>query len=332
MTEVINRLTGMTDEVFWAAIIGMTVIQSLFLILVRRISPQGPASYRVTFLGPPGSGKTSAAIAIIDYLINSDVSGHLRLRGEATIDAVHQGVKFLNQGIYPPRTLETSTNIYRIDYSPPQSAANKLASIALPISKTFRVEIADFAGELTEDFSERSGLMRSNSIQQSFGDDASSNYLKWVSESDRCLIFIDMQKYQDEGVDYANEITAMYVSFWQRYLDLHAEKSGPRAGTPVVIVHSKCDAFEETFHQVFPSENTQDVGEFGMRRERDFAKLYNFFNHNSRQVDKVFISVVSGDGVTRFGISSLAKSILPSRRAWRGSQHVAGARHGLQSA
>lgn len=248
-------------------------------------------------------------------MTNSRLSGYLRLRGESTIEIVEKGMLLLSRGAFPARTTESSTNVYRLDYFPPQSIIKRIASTIAPIPKAYRVEIADFAGELTDEFAESSAPPTLNEIPSTFGEDSSSNYLKWVAESDRCLLFIDMEKYLDQGNDFASILTTKYIAFWQKYLDLHSTSMRPRSGTPVVIVHSKCDAIH---HNSDPA--LFHLGQELLRIEemalKDFRKLYNFLEANSRHVERVYISVLAtSDAGIRFGVDDLATAVLPGRSA-----------------
>lgn len=302
--------------------ISITAVALSFVALVQiglffirgKMSGNTPASYRVTLLGPPGSGKTSAAIAVLDYMINSDMSGYLRLRGSATIEGVERGAIMLGKGVFPDRTLETSTNVYRLDYFPPKRFVQRALSYVLPIPKSYRVEIADFAGELTDEFSSSTDPFRREAVPSSFGEDAAMNYLKWVSESDRCLLFVDMERFVNEGLEYANALTINYIAFWQRYLDLHMAKLEPRAGTPVVIVHSKCDVFRPTTppNSISAYEEMERILSSREMMASAFYRLYHYMRENSKSVEIVEISVVLGQGDTsRQGIDILSRSVLP---------------------
>lgn len=291
-------------------------LQTLATLLRNRFASDNLASFRVTLLGPPGAGKTSAVIAVLDYMINSRMSGYLRLRGSSTIDNVEEGVLLLNQGLFPARTVETSTNVYRLDYFPPLPLLTKIVASLIPVPKAYRVEIADFAGELTDSFVEPHRDLKLSNIPANFSEDASSNYLKWVAESDRCLLFIDMERYVSEGSAFADALTTKYVAFWQRYLDLHATRMRPQAGTPVIIVHSKCDVITRNNDS---SHSPTDVFQARMlaREEAsgDFDRLYKFMRLNSRDVQIVFISVtLKSGGGTRMGVDELASAVLPNRR------------------
>ena len=157
-------------------------------------------------------------------------------------------------------------------------------------------------------------------IPSAFGDDASLNYLKWVAESDRCLLFVDMEKYITGGKDFASALTTKYIAFWQRYLDLHSTRMRPHAGTPVVIVHSKCDIFAERTNDLHEANDTRAIEISAEEQSHtDFAKLYRFMSANSRDVRLVFLSVISTTNAgTRMGVDALADAVLPDTSNFAG--------------
>jgi hypothetical protein len=287
--------------------IGFQIILNL---LRNRHSSNFLSAYRVIFLGPPGSGKTSAIISLLDYMINSDISGYLRLRGPDTIANVERGAIELRQGLFPSPTPEASTNIYRLDYFPPISIMSRISEFIVPIPKAFRIEIADFAGELTDDFVDSEGAMKDTALPSVFGEDAPSNYLKWVAESDRCLLFVDMERYLREGAEFSELLTAKYIALWQRYLDLHSTQIGRKAGTPVVIVHTKCDLGYNADGEIVRIHD--NVERLERTTATDFRRLYHFMEENSRELHLVFTSVVEFNSAgNRTGMRALADAVLP---------------------
>ncbi len=275
--------------------------QALTSFLRLRFADDSPSSYRVSFLGPPNAGKSTAIVALLDYVTNSELSGRVRLRGNLTIQALEEGIQQLSAGRFPSRTSEESTNIYRFDYVPPVTTLRRLLAFLIPVPRVFRVEVADFAGELNDRFSrDVSGA----SIANVYSENSSANFQKWVAESDCCLLFIDVERLIGSGDAFVNEITSQYVAFWQRYLDIHVKAVGPRSGTPASLVFAKCDLISD--NSVGPSIEAL------MALESRFTRLTTFLENNSRRITSVFLSSVTVDRYgERFGAEDLADSVLP---------------------
>jgi hypothetical protein len=174
-------------------------------------------------------------------------------------------------------------------------------SVLLPSPRAYRVEIGDFAGELAERFYDSNTFAPSTRF--SFSDDTPSNFLKWISESDKCLLFVDLSEYVRDPVAYSAYITTKYIAFWQRYLDLHADKLSPKVGTPVILVFSKAD--------VLASVDEDGVG-FRENMQEHFRNLYQYLSLNARSMDLAIMSAIDRreDGQPK-GVDDLVKLLLP---------------------
>lgn len=290
----------------------------LSVITVGRLwrGKQNPAfrSYRVAVVGPPQSGKTTALLSILDLVRRVHDGGVVRLRGETTISRLESGIEKLSRGEFPDPTPEDQSYVYRLDYKLNQAPLSEAAALMLGYPYHYRVEIGDFAGEHAETFFKENKKLSKATMPDSFSIDAKQNFLKWVSESDVCVLFIDLEKWSKLGEPFRNDIINMYMAFWHRYLDLHVDDLKDRAGTPVVLAFSKMDVELKTPRYTGAREIHSEWKKRELALRQEFGRLISFFEKNSRRVDVVSFSAVLRDGAgERLGMEAFLRSILPRR-------------------
>lgn len=295
----------------WAAL-GWTAyfaITATFLYrMVRSRGKLSITSHRVVLVGPARVGKTSSIVAALDQVRRGRVYGGLaRLRSEATISKISRLAAVLNAGDFPAPTKEDETSVYRFDYAAkvPQYARIILSMVG--INTLYRVEVADFAGEQSEKYFLEHQSILPDEFPDDYGINASHNFLKWISESDVCVVFIDCDQLSRMGEAYVQQVTDQYVTFWSFYLDVHADNIFSAKAPPVVVAYTKVDVL------VSSRDENQNVSEIKIGLDRTFRDLLDFLRQNSGSVRSVATSVVLRSHEERVGINRLVHLILPRR-------------------
>jgi GTPase SAR1 family protein len=304
---------GTAAEFFGAVLVALYAVAFavFFARYIQRRNSPAFRSYRVSIVGPPGAGKTTAILCLLDQAVRRNGRGLVRLRGENTISRLEAGMVALNAGSFPSRTEEDSTNIYRFDYRIFATVVAEAFLIALGSSNYFRVEVADFAGEHTESFLNSDKKSTKENIPDEFSVDAGQNFLKWVSESDVCVLFIDIQKWLSHGEKYRDFITTKYMAFWQRYLDLHVDIIRRKAGASVVLAFSKIDMIGANGSEV----DSVSTEAYAKSLSYEFSTLVDFLKNNSKNLEVVAFSSISRlSNQDRIGINQFLDAILPRMR------------------
>lgn len=286
----------------------------LFILFLTRLltSEKNLAftSYRIVLIGPAKVGKTTTLIAALDQIRRGKIrEGLARLRSESTISRVSNLAAILNAGKFPPATKEDETNVYRFDYAYRHSVILRWMLKFVGVPTLFRVEVADFAGEQSERYFAENPVLTAEEMPDDFGPNASHNFLKWISESDLCMMFIDCEEYRESGQEYIARITEKYITFWTFYLDIHADSILASKAPPVVVVYTKGDAV-----RLVNSSGNISLGEATSFFDEKFSELLSFLKQNSSRVRTIQTSAISrNDKGERLGVTELVNYILPGR-------------------
>lgn len=309
LTTFFDSAAGIILTAFTGVVYAIGFAVAYFRLKRARENPTF-RSRRIALVGPARVGKTTTVISVLDQIRRGRIyNGSARLRTEATIARVAQLSAILNDGGFPPSTREDETNIYRFDYAIRLSSIFRLIFTMIGIGTLYRVEVADFAGEQSERYFLPIPSLKADELPDDYGLNASHNFLKWISESDVCVVFIDCELYSTRGDEYVRSITEKYVTFWSFYMDVHSDIFLDKKAPPVVLLYSKGDVLLPTNRVDFTMQMMLEE-----QLNRAFRDLIVFLTANAASVSTVVSSAIARDTTSeRLGVSELVHSILPRR-------------------
>lgn len=204
---------------FVGALSGFTAV--LALLLFQRLKQTMPIAYNVAVVGFPRSGKTVLITSIFGQIfLDRFLSKKVILRTKATIERVNRDLEQLELGKALGPTSDQDLFAYRAD----------IKRGGFPLQRTYKVEIGDFPGEDTEEFSEKQSRWLHETA-----------YFKWVMEADSFLFIIDLaHALADENPsEYKAKMTKAIRAAWQHLVEYHVEGKKDLKKKPVLLVFTK---------------------------------------------------------------------------------------------
>lgn len=300
-----------------------------------------PTSHSVAVFGFRRSGKTMLITQMFNELILYRISGvRATLRGASTIDRVTEYVSIMESR----RAVGPTTQRTRFPYE-----ANVDISRGILPPRSFKITIADYPGERSEEYfeqasEEQSGVENPNYYETTLL--ANQEFFRWSLECDALVFVIDTAAYLidripgdgslDEpttsaGGRYPIHMHRAITAAWQHLMDARRD-GGSKHPPQVVLTFTKCDLFGVSAEAV-PNESLEkkialwgyepplpevheiDSTKFNegiLRCKTEFADLITFLEKNSEgRFRLVFTSSLALENGRRIGVQELFEGLLP---------------------
>jgi GTPase SAR1 family protein len=273
-----------------------------------------PTAYSIAVIGFPKSGKTTLITTLFGELFANRLGFQVIPRGLQTIERVNGNLANLELGKSVGPTTDQDVFAYRTDVIRGSF-----------FKRRYKVEIGDFPGEDSREFSEKFGLL----FHQ-------TPYFKWAMEADAFLFIIDLAPAlvttEEYGTpqEYAAKMTQAIRTAWQRLSEYHYEGGRSLPKKPVVLVFTKADLFGISAEISDLPEVTKEVLKLGFdtiptpteidsaklksgqeHTQKLFANLIQYLGNQSQNYHCLFVSCFSFEQGQRVGIKLLLDNILP---------------------
>ena len=301
-----------TSDIFVPMIILNFVAVALLSWIFFARSSMLPKSYNVAILGFPESGKTTLLVSLFDETFLGRISlFKLSPRGSETIERVNQSLSLLKKGESVGPTKDQDRFSFRADIT-----YNKFI-----FPTKLKVEFGDFPGESSKEYVKNYGLWLHT-----------TEYFKWVIESDAIILIVDLGKYlrsSEHKVKYITEITGALRAAWQQYLDINKSRRKRVISHPLRLVFAKADLLalgKRAPDWIVPEQEILQLGfgnkpppfseiknaSFDYWSERvleDFSDLVQYFKRESANFDYTFTSSFGLVKEHRLGLEKLIHSL-----------------------
>lgn len=293
-------------------------------VIVLRVLPRSlmvARAHQIALIGFPKSGKTTLITTFFgDIFRKNYYRKKVTLRGQGTIERVNRDLELLESGKTVQPTTEKDIFTYRAD----------VTTDRIFFSRRYKVEIGDFPGENTVDFTKKYGDWIHN-----------TPYFKWVVDADVFVFVIDLAFVLTDSLDqpYRAKISKAIRAAWQSITDVQSDRGGNLRGRKIVLVFSKADLLlhlhqlearkldkdeiESTIQSLGNGEgfnhrddhsNTDIDYAFRIGRtsvENDYRDLIGYLNSQVQNFEVVFFSYLSPEYSQGIGIEKLIGSLLP---------------------
>lgn len=301
----------------WARTLGILGIlgvgMSSYWFLLQRYSL--PRQINVAIVGFPRSGKTTLIITIFRETFQGRLSPlKLTPRGRTTIEKVNADVQRLDTGYAVGPTTDQELFAFRAD----------VTTTRVLFARTYTVQFGDFPGKSSERFSSKDKETWLHT----------SEYFKWVSDSDAMVFVIDLAEYLLGGErrkEYVSRMSSAIRAAWHNYLDVNHHRLREVRQHPLVVVFTKTDLLtvesslgdgdlEERIEslgfgdKIPPDTELRGYGisTFEDKVKREFAELIDYLKSEDRRFSIVFTSGFGQIEGRRLGIMELVRAVLPS--------------------
>lgn len=258
-----------------------------------------PASHRVAIIGFPRSGKTSLIAALFEYYFRRGAMGKsIVARGEETIQRVNENIKQLELRKTIAPTTDQDVFAYRAE---------------ILANRRYKLEIGDFPGEDTVEFSEKYG-----------GWLHSTPYFKWAMSADAFIFVVDFSIFlsSDPDEEVARQKSAFRAA-WQLLREHHLDGSADLNSKLLFLVFTKVDLvvdlnFSKDRAEIY-SASSDAHGEVDRNAlakasrisNSYFSDLIEYFSRESKNFEIIYTSVFYMADGERQGIPRLAAKVLP---------------------
>ena len=228
----------------------------------------------------PRSGKTTLITVVFDKIISGRLASKISVSGTETIERITAYMHAMLSGMNLGPTTDKDVFSYRYTYE----------KNFFYFKRKFDVEIADFPGEYSNNFSSSD---ESGSTQFRL---FSKEFYSWVIQADRYIFVVDAAEYfnAENKIEYVKKVEILFknavLHLKQELLD---EKIHLR---PVMLLFSKCDALylldRTNIKYLDPeieklSTNSEKVNEVAKKitiMEDDFISLIIYLQNNFKSV------------------------------------------------
>ena len=320
----------------------LSTLIAIFTIFVSVVlSKKYPKAFNVALIGFPKTGKTTLLTVLLSEIqIKKIRNCHATIKGEATIEKLHDNMKKLRNGIPVGTTTDETKFAYRTNITIGNNFLNR---------REYKVEFGDFPGESSSEFSTKSSWLKD------------TNFFNWAVEADAYLFAIDISIcfIPDNYFPYTfNDIITGYISAWQHIIDNRTDDVRKIRRNPLVLVFTKSDIVYPTFvkhnisglfernrkeriEKIQNSNYFNDILEFSGVTDRpfiptnpsgssnpffeeymeelrlvvesDFKDLISYFKHENKNTKLIFSSAfLSDENSSKLGFNSLFSNIIPS--------------------
>ena len=300
---------------FTLIILTLIIIPLMFTILYLYISKKlMPVSRTVAIVGFPKSGKTTLIISLFGEIFAGRI-GKMKIkpRGTKTIERINESLEMLEKG----RALGPTKDQDRFSYRGDITFEGHL------LSPTYKVEFGDFPGENSLEYTDEYGPVLHT-----------TEYFKWVVDSDALVFVIDLGRYLIEDKQkkaYVAEMTKSLRSAWQHFLDNNEYRAKKVIRQPLVLVFTKADLFGLNENMFISSRFEKEIAKLGFGTDippikeidyrafengqnqvnEDFAALIQYFKREAPNFQVVFTSSFGLLKGERVGFKDLISAVLP---------------------
>ena len=311
-------------------------------------SKKYPKAFNVAIIGFPKTGKTTLlTILLNEILINKIRNCHATIKGESTIEKLHDNMKKLRNGEPVGATTDETKFAYRTNITVGHTLFDR---------KEYKIEFGDFPGECSSELSTTSSSWLKD-----------TSFFNWAIEADAYLFVIDVSIcfIPDEYFPYSfNDIITGYISAWQHIIDNRTDNIDKIRQNPLLLVFTKSDILDYSVdnyyhhhYEIFKEENrnlriesiknrnyllneilqysgiTIDCSHIHKNLitesnkclnkdymeklcnvvESDFKDLISFFRNENKKTKLVYTSAFFNDEKSsKYGINDLFSNIIPS--------------------
>jgi len=268
-----------------------------------------PRSYNVAILGFPKSGKTTLIVSLFGEIFARRITSvKAILRGAETIQRVNDCLQMIERGKALGPTRSQDRFGFRVDMT-----QRKI------LARTYKVEFGDFPGDSSKEYIEKYGPWLHT-----------TEFFKWVAESDSMVFVVDLGLYLLKRTQYVPQISSAIRAAWQNYVDTKRQLGQEAGYSPLALVFSKADLFGfRNLKGVRPLQSVimrfgfgeevppvKDIdhkayAEGSERVRRDFRDLISYLESESRSFKIIFTSCFGLLEGKRLGIEELLDAILP---------------------
>jgi hypothetical protein len=183
----------------------------------------------------------------------------------------------------------------------------------------YKLEIGDFPGENTLDFTEQYGEWLHD-----------TRYFEWAISSDAFLFVVDVGSVLlDETGEYVARQKRALRAAWQRLEEHHLDSNSDISDKPLILVFTKADlllnhagpySIQELAFGIIPQSKTfimpRDIEAKTFEITEPFSELIQYFRRENRRFVVVFASVFANVEHERLGIPEIARYIMPRPGLW----------------
>lgn len=286
--ELVKDIVLMT-AVMLSAVLTMQIYRLAFLKGLK-------ISLRIAVLGAPRTGKTTLITTVFDAIMSGRIAKHASVSGTETVQKLTADLMKIQKGhnLGPTEDKDVFAYRYTVDAS------------TFLYKKKYDVEIADFPGEYTEDFT--SDLISQNENSGLF----KKEFFSWVLRADKYIFVIDSIAFRKAVIkrEQSDFIREVEISFKNAVLLLKQELLDEKVyNRPLLVVFTKCDNFlinQGDFEKVYLEGerdleyNFSDFQENRIKEEslesaqqsmlvmrQNFSDLINFLGNNFARVEVV---------------------------------------------
>lgn len=294
-------------------------LSAIYYAIRRSIRNPDPILYRTCVLGAPYSGKTTLITRAFQEIFGDYVGRNVSLRGRNTIDIYTENSSRLEQGRPVLRTSISDVFVFRFDYerksySTLSLAVRKLMTALLNsvYRMLYKVEIADFAGELSLNAS-------ADEIDRvPEGGLPSDDLVRWALDAQNYVFVIDCSPnsfFEKSGLSQSQ----FCQRIWLHLNDIKIDKSGKDSERNVCLYFNKIDALIDdaflTDQDLTPPVqivDDDDIARVSSLLATDYKDLIAFFRSQSDRLRIIYGSSFATDAQNHFvGVRNFIDFTLP---------------------
>lgn len=209
----------------------MVVILVIILFLMTTLIYRNPTLFVISLFGFPASGKTVFITVLFDKLQTEEIPGiRFAPYGDETIEQVERNLSTLSSGEWLPPTVPTELLFYRAK-----------ASLGSGISRRrFKLEIADYAGEHTDEFIPESDKWLHK-----------TKYFRTIIQSDAVFMCIDTNVLLSKDSAPIEEMQKQLVTAFQILVQEKGIGPEKRMTSPFALLFLKADLIETQSEEAY---------------------------------------------------------------------------------
>jgi hypothetical protein len=222
LIPVIFNLTGAIEFALAGSVAAIVITITVFW--TARLLARYPAFLSIAMLGHPGVGKTVYLTMLFDSLQRGRLQTiRFSPAGRETVERVAENLTVLSNGLWLPGTMIGEVFPFRAHVSRGRG----------PLTRQYRLEIADHAGQNTSALDPRSELWLHK-----------ADFFKYVIQSDALIIAIDTGTVLRAPQPVVQEVQNSLVAAFQLMVEEKGLSPAGRLKNPVALVFMKGDLAE----------------------------------------------------------------------------------------
>lgn len=312
---MLEKLTQLfTSQIISGIIAGATIAYTLLLFRRLVLDKTLPKAHHIAIVGFKRSGKTTLLTSLFGEIFANKILGiKATPKSKSTIEKINDDLARIELGKSLGPTTDQDLFAYRANIS--------YKSVFW--TRTYKVEIGDFPGEISETLAQGSEEWLHN-----------TEYFKWVTEADAFVFVIDLAHYlsdKNKGKAYIAKMSKAIRAAWQNLVNNHEEKLDKLKTKPLVLVFTKADLFGVSTKPTEVDQVTKEITKIGFGEKvpelqelnskklsdgqesatQAFNDLIVYLNKENMKFKVLFVSSFGLINNRRLNFTELTKAILP---------------------